>query len=186
MQHYHVTSVFHMERHNSYCEYSHVCYVTLQVKNKNRAPPKSPKSYPIRWTVLYVVPRFATAKTGVRGWRWPHGFLHVTRSFWGNKGKRFMCLSCLKQTISTIFTSTSKNKFHISNTYLTGSYSWPDCVIIAFILSSSEALASARLAVCATGNYLTHTLETHLSPCSPRQHHSSNPVKSSTTLAELA
>lgn len=97
-----------------------------------------------------------------------------------------MCLSCLKQTISTRFTSTSKNKFHISNTYLTGSYSWPDCVIIAFILSSSEALASARLAVCATGNYLTHTLETHLSPRSPRQHQSSNPVKSSTTLAELA
>lgn len=58
-------------------------------------------------------------------------------------------------------------------TYLIGSYSWPDCDIIALILSSSEALASARLAVCLTGNYLTHTLETHLRPHSQRQHHSS-------------
>lgn len=59
----------------------HICYVTLQIKIKNWATPKSPKSYPICWTVLYVVPRFATAKAGVRGWRWPHGFLHVTTSF---------------------------------------------------------------------------------------------------------
>lgn len=58
-------------------------------------------------------------------------------------------------------------------TYLIGSYSWPDCDIIALILSSSEALASARLAVCLTGNYLTHTLETHLRPHSQRQHRSS-------------
>lgn len=65
----------------------HVCYVTIQIKITNWAPPKSPRSYPIGWTVLYVVPRFATAKTGVRGWRWPHGFLHVTTSFGGKKGK---------------------------------------------------------------------------------------------------
>lgn len=58
-------------------------------------------------------------------------------------------------------------------TYLIGSYSWPDCDIIALILSSSEALASARLAVCLTGNYLTHTLETQLRAHSQRQHHSS-------------
>ena len=32
---------------------------------------------------------------------------------------------------------------------------------LTFIFSSSEALASARLAVCLTGNSLTHTLETH-------------------------
>lgn len=53
-------------------------------------------------------------------------------------------------------------------TYLIGSYSWPDCDIIALILSSSEALASARLAVCSIGNHVTHTLETHLSPPSQK------------------
>lgn len=68
----------------------------------------------------------------------------------------------------------------MKRTYLIGSYSWPDCDIIALILSSSEALASARLAVCSIGNHVTHTLETHLSPSSQR--HSSNPVKSSTKL----
>ena len=62
----------------------------------------------------------------------------------------------LKETSPYFFHNLLKTTF---DTYLDGSYSWQDCIIIAFILSSSEALASARLAVCLTGNgYLTHTL----------------------------
>lgn len=72
------------------------------------------------------------------------------------------------------------------NTYLTGSYWREDCIIMAFILSSSEALASARLAVCLTRNYSTHTLETQASSPSQRHHHLLNPGKSPTMLADVA
>ncbi len=68
--------------------------------------------------------------------------------------------------LSTICPQAPKNTFDIINTYLTGSYSRQDCVIIAFIFSSSVALASARLAVCVTGNYLTHIRNT-LQPTQP-------------------
>lgn len=130
--------------------------------------------------------RFPTAEASVGRWRWAQGFLHVTISLGRKKPKdkedMHVCL-LIQQVTLQFFHHLQKERI---DTYLTGSYSWPDCVIIALILSSSEALASARLAVCLTGNYLTHTLETHLSPHSQRQHHSSNPVKSSTTLAEVA
>jgi len=129
------------------------------------------------------VTRFSTTKASVRWWRWTQGLLHVTKK--RRKKKRYACISLFKANNSTIFFC-NLQRLDFIDTYLIGSYSWPDCDIIAFILSSSEALASARLAVCLTGNYLTHTLETRLIPHSQRQHHSSNPVKSSTTLAEVA